>query len=95
MIAIFEGWISGKDVIAKGPFTVETFYYKIGRRKPHYRARLATGPKNTLCFSNGQPITSKTEGNTQAIVNTLFKKKLVDWHDPAPTVRPEDGPHAA
>lgn len=88
MIAIFEGWISGKTVIAKGPFMIETFEYFGKRVTKRYRARILP-TQGQLCYADGNPMEAKTEGNLQAIVNTHFKTKIKDWHERPAGERPE------
>ena len=91
MIADFEGWLQnpGGTIIAKGPFRIETFRYIKGRGNPHYRARIVP-TQGQLCFADGHPLTAKTEGNLQAIVNTMFHKRLTAWRESYIEGRPEE-----
>jgi hypothetical protein len=97
MIAVFEGWLSYKQIstaIARGPFTVEVFE-DLKRTSGHFRARIL--PTKLLFFETANartvPLARKTAGEVQRIIETMFEKKLTDWHDPASGGRPQDSSH--
>ena len=101
MIADFEGMLDPKNlktVIAKGPFTVEVFENPL--RPNYYRARIL--PTHQEFFENktmptGQtrpvPLECGTAVQVRIQMEHRFKKKLVDWHEPAAGERPEKQPN--
>jgi len=97
MIAVFEGWLQAdrRTAMARGPFTVEVFE-DLKRSAGHFRARIL--PTKILFFETAKvgasvPIDRKTAGEVQRIIETMFEKKLTDWHDPASGGRPQDFSH--